>query len=118
MSITVKQLNKNIASVRDVESIINEQLRIIDDKILRSDRAWGYNEIFHELPHNFNLLGLEKKDAQLIIYSSIIENLKQRGFNVKIELENNKSTLFISWIANINNSDFDKMRKVIASHMK
>ena len=50
----------------------------IDDKMLHSDKSWGRNVITHDLPTSFIFPGLEKKDAQRMIYSQILKSLTNK----------------------------------------
>lgn len=111
MSITVSQLNKNAMKFKDLDSIIKEQLLLIDNKLLKKDKSWGTNVITHELPILFP--GLDKKNAQRVVYSNIIMSLDRRGFTVKILLEDTRTVLYIEWETNFSDSDINKMNSLI-----
>ena len=113
MSITAKQLSKSGAKGKDLDTIIRDQLIIIDDSLQRADRTWGRNVIAQTLPTNFSLPGLKKKDAQRIIYATIIKNLFSRGFNVRILLEAERTTLFLEWVTGLNSEEIDTMNNLI-----
>jgi hypothetical protein len=111
MSLTVTQLNKNAMKFKDLDSIIKEQLLIIDDKLLKKDKSWGTNMVIHELPILF--AGLDKKNAQRVVYSNIILSLEKRGFDVKILLEDTRTVIYIKWETNFSDSDINKMNNLI-----
>jgi hypothetical protein len=114
MSITVKQMSELALKNKDMETMIKEQLQIIDDKLLHSDRGVGHNFITHSLPTNFiGITGLDKIDAQRIIYSTIIYSLEKRGFTIKIVLDEVSSILYISWKSELDNQSIDSMNTII-----
>lgn len=102
---------------KDIEMLIKEQLQIIDDKLIHSDKGIGDNYILHNLPTNMtSVTGIDKKDAQRILYNSIIYSLEKRGFSVKITLEDLYTTLYISWKSEINSDSMETMNKIIKTN--
>lgn len=59
--------------------------------------------------------GLEKKDAQRIVYSTIIRDLEKRGFEVRILLENTKTVLYIAWVTDLDAQEAGAMTSFIAA---
>ncbi len=114
MSLTAKELSKSGARSGDLDIIIREQLRIIDEKLQRADRAWGRNVVPANLPLNFGLAGLGKKESQRIVYAEIIRSLKDRGFEVNILIEKTQTVLYVAWVTDLNQEEIDAMNKVIA----
>ena len=113
MSITAKQLKQSGARGKDLDGIVREQLQILDDKLLRADRTWGRNVLLHDLPTQLSLPGLDKKDAQRIVYSTILRSLDKRGFDVRIILETEKTTLCIGWMTDLNTEEIESMNVLI-----
>lgn len=113
MSITATQLSKTGARGKDIDTIVRDQLQIIDDKLLRADRSWGRNVVTYDLPNNMSLPGLEKRDAQRIVYSSIIKSLVLRGFEVRLLLEKNQTVLYIAWVTILNVEELEAMNKLL-----
>ena len=113
MSVTVKRLNKVSARGKVLDSIVRDHLQIIDDKLLKVDRKWGTNVVSHELPLNLLIPGLDKKSAQLVVYSSIIRSLNKRGFGAKILLEDDKTVLYIDWQTGLSDESLDAMGSLI-----
>jgi hypothetical protein len=117
MSVTVKQLNELTLKNKDIETTIKEQLNIIDDKLLRSDRAIGSNCITHTLPTFIvGISGIDRRDIQRIIYSSIMCSLEKRGFIVKICLSENSTTLYISWKSELDIESVETMNSIIKNN--
>jgi hypothetical protein len=113
MSVTAKQLSKSGAKGKDLDSIVREQLLIIDDRLQRADRTWGRNIISQDLPTNFTFAGLEKKDAQRIIYTAIVRSLQERGFSVRLLLDPDRTTCFLEWVTDLNSEEVHAMNRLI-----
>lgn len=117
MSITAQHLSKSGAKGKVLDSIIREQLAIIDEKLIRADRTWGRNVVAHDLPTCISLPGLEKKDAQRILYSSIIRSLDKRGFETRINLTEEVSTLYIVWMTDLAGEEIEAMNTIIVQRI-
>ena len=117
MSVTVQNLNRAGAKGKLLDGIVREQLTIIDDKLTRADRTWGRNVVVHDLPTCISLPGLEKKDAQRILYSMIIRSLEKRKFEVRIVLADDVSTLYIAWTTNLAGEEVEAMNDLIGKRM-
>lgn len=118
MSVTVKQINELSLRNKDLDTMIKEQLQIIDDKLLHSDKYIGNNSIIHHLPTTMpSIVGIERMDSQRIIYSSIICSLEKRGFIVKLLLNNNYALLHISWKSEIDKVSLDTMNTIIRNNI-
>lgn len=115
MSVTSQQLSKSGAKGKDLDVAVREQLLIIDDHLSRADRTWGRNILAHELPTNLSFPGLEKKDAQRIIYSAIIRSLQERGFGVRLLLETDRTVLYAEWVTDLNTEEIAAMNRLISS---
>ena len=113
MSVTVKQLARSGAKSRDLDAVVREQLFIIDDRLQRTERGWGRNVLAHSLPTNLALPGLEKKDAQRIVYVAIVKSLENRGFGVRLLLEPNRTTLYLEWVADLTPGEIGAMNRLI-----
>jgi hypothetical protein len=113
MSVTAKQLSKSGAKGKDLDAIVREQLLIIDDRLQRADRTWGRNIVSQDLPTNFTFPGLEKKDAQRIIYTAIVRSLQERGFGVRLLLDPDRTTIFLEWVTDLNSEEIDAMNRLI-----
>lgn len=115
MAITAKQLSKSGARGKDIDSLIREQLSIIDDKLLRSDRVWGRNVVIHDLPTAIALPGLKKVDAQRIIYNAVIRSLDKRGFETAICITDEYSRLYIAWMTDLDTNEVVAMNALLKS---
>lgn len=118
MSITVKQINDLCIKNKDIDTIVKEQLEIIDEKLLHCNQSFGNNYIIHHLPTNIiGIPGIDKQDTQRIVYSSIICSLEKRNFIVKIILEELSSTIYISWKSKLNDEHIITMNNIIKERL-
>ena len=117
MSITAQHLSKSGAKGKVLDSIIREQLAIIDEKLIRADRTWGRNVVTHNLPTCISLPGLEKQDAQRILYSTIIRSLDKRGFDTRINLTDELTVLYIAWTTDLAGEEIEAMNTVIVQRV-
>jgi hypothetical protein len=113
MSVTAKQLSKSGARGKELDTFIREQVQIIDDRLQRADRMWGRNVVSVNLPVTFSLPGLEKRDAQRIVYSAIIRSLDSRGFETKILLEEDETILYVAWMTDLDVAEVAAMTALI-----
>lgn len=115
MSVTAAQLQKTGARGGGFDICVREQLAMIDDRLLQADRHWGLNIVAYELPQNIAIPGLEPKDVQRIVYSSIIKSYKERAFDVEILLEPGRAyMLYLSWSTDLGAEEINAMNTVIA----
>jgi len=119
MSVTASSLSKSGARGKELSGVIRNQLDVIYGKCKRHERTWGKNIVSHELPCNFVMPGLSKKDAQRIVYSAIIRDLEQNEFEVGLVLGDKpeKSTIYVSWVTDLKTNEIDVMNRVIRSHL-
>ena len=113
MSVSAKQLSKSGARGKDLDAVVREHLQIIDDKLLKADRTWGRNVVTHDLPIVLTLPGLDKKDAQRIVYSTILRSLDRRGFETRILLEPDFTTVYLAWMTDLDIEEVEAMNALI-----
>lgn len=118
MSVTVKQINELCLRNKDLDTLIKEQLQMIDDKLLHSDRSIGNNCISHTLPTTMpSIIGIDRQDAQRIIYSTIICSLEKRGFTVRLYIDESTALMYISWKSEMDTDSTNTMNKIIRTKM-
>jgi len=113
MSVTANTLSKSGARGKALDSVVREQLQMIDEKLLHADRTWGRNVVSHDLPTVLGLPGLDKKDAQRIVYSAVIRSLENRGFEVRLLLEADRSAVYIAWMTDLDVEEVEAMNALI-----
>jgi len=113
MAVTAKRLSQSGARGRELEAIVREHLQIIDDKLLHAERTWGRNTLVYDIPVTFALPGLDKRDAQRIIYSAILRSLDKRGFETRILLEDDRTAVCIAWMTDLDSREVEAMSALI-----
>ncbi len=101
------------------QDIIQEQIRVIDAEI-NTNHVAGFNYVVHDLPVNFNISGMDKSDAQTLIYSEILSIYKQpepqgKGFeNVYIE-RGERPKSHIGWVNGMDEQERQQRMALIRS---
>lgn len=115
MSITAEKLKKSGAKGQHITLVVDEQLRLIDDKLQKHERVWGLNVVPYDIPVVFSSLGLERKVAQMIIYATVIRSLESRGFGVALVFHERpeRAELLITWVTDIDEDEVRSMNKLI-----
>lgn len=107
------QLRKTGATGPILQAIIRETLSMIDTKLTNAERGWGRNVVPVELNTSFPIPGLDKSNQQRLIYSSIVSNLKSRGFDVGLALEADRTTVYVAWETDLDPKQLAIMNSVI-----
>lgn len=115
MSVTAKQLAVASTHKEDIARLVQEHIRGIDDVLIKKPRTWGRNCVTYDLPVNPPIHGLDKYNSQLLLYNAIIQSLEQRGFEVRILLETQRTTLYIAWVTELSAEEAAAMRAQIAA---
>lgn len=118
MSITREKLSKSGAKSSDIEAIVRDQIRIIDEALMQHLRTWGRNTVEFLLPNDPGVRGLGVRDAQKLIYTQIMQSLEKRGFDVEIEISDKANYLYISWVTDLDPEEVKAMEKYIREHMR
>lgn len=114
MSLNVKKLNRRAVNQRQIDAIVREQLVLIYAAVGRVPTRWGTNSVSFDLPQNLAFSGLEKKDAQCVVYYGIVRQLTKDGYDVKIRSSERKTTLVLEWTTGIPQEELDEMTQYLA----
>lgn len=115
MSLKVGQLQQSTGIGARMESILRETLNLVDTRIREADRYFGRNVVSIEIDTSFAIPGLAKKDQQRYVYSRIISSLKERGFEVRITLEDGKTVLYVAFTIDFSEEELKAMNQLIRS---
>jgi hypothetical protein len=114
VSALYKKSNRQIIDIQ-VETIIKD----IDARISTAHEA-GFNTVVVDLPVTFAINNMSKGDAQILIYSMVLDILTRdeadggKGFNpedVKLQTGSNRAALQIKWL---NGMDHEEKKQRIA----
>ena len=113
MALRADQLKQTAISTSALESIVREQLRMIDTKIQNSDKTFGRNVVRVELETSFSIPGLAKSEQQRYVYSKLLQSIAERGFEVKIVLDQTYTCLYIAYTLEFDQAQLDAMNTII-----
>jgi hypothetical protein len=116
MSLRADTLKSNEAQKRAINVEVRQILEHIDDK-LKIEREDGTHGISVTVPIMFSIPYMSNKNAQRIIYYKILKSLLDRGFEVKIKLEEKKSTFLITWVSAEELAEIEEQNALLAQHM-
>lgn len=94
---------------------INEILSLINRNILK-ENTLGNNQIVFNLPVVFRNVNISHEMASIIIYTSVVKELKNKGYEVKIKQDPNHPCLYIKWVSGVSSSEIDLMREFLNEH--
>lgn len=99
MSLTPEVLRKSRSGIPQLQAIVRDQLAAINGELRRHEPSWGRNTVEYQLPHtNVGVGGPLMQQAQKFVYTAVILDLEERGFEVALELrDKNTSILYVSW---------------------
>jgi len=121
--ITINTLKDVAANSDTMRCIIQDQIKVIDDKIQSAHHA-GFNSIEHELPSTFGLNNMDKQDAQTYIYSEILMiyrapvSEKGKGFSETYIDIGPKTKLYVRWPNGLSQEERDKRKQILLAAKK
>lgn len=100
-----------------IKEIISELIKTIDHKILEAHHT-GMSKLSYELPENFSINNMSRRDAQLVIYSRLIEHYEENGFRVETDLRPDPegSYLILYWYSTLDPVEKKRMERIIDKH--
>jgi hypothetical protein len=115
MNITATQLQKK-GNTGQIREEVDNILKSLESVIITAHEQRS-SSITHEIPFNFAISNMQLKDAQLIIYSSVINALEKRGFIVKIKFTATATFIRVGWPSVFDKEEIERMNEVIKSHL-
>jgi hypothetical protein len=103
-------------SLAHLDFEVNEIYKTIAIKIRAESKAGG-SQIVFDLPDIFNT-NVDQEDAQLYIYSQLIERLEKGKFTVTLLKKNKDLSLRVKWKSILEPKDRTRMFEVIKSHIE
>ena len=115
MSLQAKTLCAAGASAHLIRDLVRDQRVVIDAKLSAAPKKWGRNVVAHDLPMTFNIPGLERKDAQRLVYSALVLDLDARGFATMLCPTDTYATLYIAFDVNFGVGEVSAMDALLAA---
>ena len=116
MDITADSVKKKCNGLQLIEQEINSLLKTFKAEITEASKN-GNTSVIIPVPTNFNIINMQNKTAQTIIYHRLIEECEDKGFNVRLSMDEASVTYCIRWDIKKEEYNLNSMRNKIASHM-
>lgn len=113
MSVTAIQLGRTGTRSKEIDTVVRDLIQTADVELGRHPKQWGRNVMPFTLPVNFNFSGLERKDAQRVVYVAVARSLEDRGFTVRLAIDETTCTIFIEWVSDINEKEVAEMNQYL-----
>jgi hypothetical protein len=117
MSLKAGSLKSNNPQIAATTKESNQILASIDDS-LKNAHEEGRHAIIYSCPINFSVPFMSNKDAQRMIYYKILTSLKERGFNVEIEIHKTETLFRVSWLSKEEIDEIEMQDDVLKKHIK
>lgn len=117
MSLTANALKQNPNQKRAIESEVKAILTRVDDE-LKNAHSMGRHETVCTLPINISIPYMNNADSQRIVYFKVINSLVERGFHPSIELESERTLLFITWLSTDERKDIKYQSDILAKYTR
>lgn len=114
MNITAKQVQKSCSGSSMIQSELKALFLTFKSQILDASKN-GSTFVNIPVPTNFNIINMDNKEAQTIIYNKLIEELEENGFKVGIYMNDSSVIYKITWSIVSDNNEYSIMRNNIAS---
>ena len=118
MSLKADVLKENEVQKKAIAREVKNILAHIDDKIKVAHEAGTRDPVKVSVPINFNIPYMSNRDSQRKIYYSIIKDLRERKFHVKVDLQENSTIFIVSWLSDEERAEIDYETAVIIEHLK
>lgn len=115
MLTSVSQLSGTSLRSNVVSDQIHELLSLINKNIIKENKL-GTNVLVHDLPIVFRNINFSPEICRIIIYTAVIKELEQKGYQVSIKQSDNLARLRIEWSSGINNQEILCMKKYLQEH--
>jgi hypothetical protein len=118
--VTVDYLFKK-SNRQAIKVIVDDFIKSIDGKILMAHEQ-GFSKIGFDLPVNFAVNNMDVKDAQIMIYSELLDRYKnpsnKKNFEkVYLEFLPNKTIMHIEWVNGMDENERSRRVKLIQDHI-
>jgi len=100
-----------------IKTICDDLVKIIDAGIASANDN-GFHSHRAELPTMFNIIGMDLKDAQIVIYSELIRIYDDKQLDVTIEFGDNITYLYIQWQSSLTQDERVARLQLIRDHMR
>jgi hypothetical protein len=115
MSLKADVLKTNENKMKSIMKEVNSILGHIDESI-KTAYDQDKNSVVVSVPITFSIPYMSNKNAQRVVYFKILESLINRNYDVKINLETDKTYFIIKWISDEEEKDIKMQNLLLAKH--
>ena len=115
MSLKADVLKTNENKMKSIMKEVNSILGHIDESI-KTAYDQDKNSVVVSVPITFSIPYMSNKNAQRVVYFKILESLISRNYDVKINLETDKTYFIIKWISDEEEKDIKMQNLLLAKH--
>lgn len=116
MNITAETVQQSCTGTHALDTNVKTILQTVQSHIIESSKN-GCTNVIVPVPTNFNIVNMNNKTAQTIIYHRLIKEIEDCGFCVKLIFTKSSVSYHIRWDIKNEESDLNEMRKIIASRV-
>lgn len=98
-----------------LRAAIENQIQVINSKLCEHVGIWGRNVVAHELPMVFDAPGIDLKQAQLFVYSSLVKYYSDKQYEVGVSI-GETCTLYIAYVLVMDEKEVEAMTQLLRSH--
>lgn len=100
-----------------VNDTVSEIYKSITHKVREAHES-GAASVMYELPDNFEIGCMELADAQLVVYSRLVERVEANGLQVNLIPDDNGSMMMkIAWPSMLDPTEKERMKEIIKKHL-
>lgn len=112
---SAEAIRKKTINNPDIRAHVDETIDTIDSKI--NEMCITTNKIDHEMPKDIFIPGLDRKNAQRIVYYQVAKQIIKAGYTLQITFRP-KVIFHISWITDMDDEDAHKLDQFLVSLMR
>jgi hypothetical protein len=114
INVTARQLRSQWSRTQFVNKNVQNILTAIEDRVMDAHRD-SRTSITFGAPVNFDIPEMTNKDASILVYYNIIQELEKKEFKVTMEMSTSETTFVITWNEAQDDDSLNHMLKYIAS---
>lgn len=103
-------------NLSDLNTEVEEIYQAIKTRIQECESI-NQSELLFDLPVHFSIANLELNDLQLVIYTRLIEIIKNKGFDVFFVKKDKNCSLLIKWTSALGEAEKEKMKELLIAHI-
>lgn len=113
--IPASNLRNHNMQKRNLKEAVTEIIRRISQELIAAHKE-GLHDVITEIPITFSIPNMYNKDSQRVIWSKIIEELKEKSYRVWIAPTKDTCRLKITWMSPEDETEVKYQMELLAKH--